>query len=220
MKNILLSTAYLAQEWLVNDLSTVLNKQYSMLVLTSINENYLPFETSLEERTQRILAHSLKQYGMQKKQVTFARLVLSNKDKIKKALSNKDVLIFVGTDALKTYQKLEDNDLFEDVYNFKGVKILIGPIAHLFLKDNYLNLPSLDSMSNFQLLFNYEENVDNIHQIIELLEEKGKQVIALNERSGLIIEDNDLLPLGDVYLFTMDKLDELYRAYDEYNKVK
>ena len=72
-------------------------------------------------------------------------------------------------------------------------------------------------MSNFQLLFNYEENVDNIHQIIELLEEKGKQVIALNERSGLIIEDNDLLPLGDVYLFTMDKLDELYRAYDEYN---
>lgn len=187
MKNILLSTAYLAQEWLVNDLSTVLNKQYSMLVLTSINENYLPFETSLEERTQRILAHSLKQYGMQKKQVTFARLVLSNKDKIKKALSNKDVLIFVGTDALKTYQKLEDNDLFEDVYNFKGVKIIIGPIAHLFLKDNYLNLPSLDSMSNFQLLFNYEENVDNIHQIIELLEEKGKQVIALNERSGLII---------------------------------
>ena len=63
-------------------------------------------------------------------------------------------------------------------------------------------------------------NVDNIHKIIELLEEKGKQVIALNERSGLIIEDNNLLPLGDVYLFTMDKLDELYRAYDEYNKVK
>ena len=118
MKQIILSTVSLAQSWLVEDLLDVLNQEKRVFVLTCIREEFQMIGESVEVLSQKEIARSLLRYGVLKTQITFCRLVEHNVSKIKRALENCDVFIFVGNDAHLAHHRLVDFHLISAVKHF------------------------------------------------------------------------------------------------------
>ena len=220
MKQIILSTVSLAQSWLVEDLLDVLNQEKRVFVLTCIREEFQMIGESIEVLSQKEIARSLLRYGVLKTQITFCRLVEHNVSKIKRALENCDVFIFVGNDAHLAHHRLVDFHLISAVKHYEKTKILIGSMIYLFLEDSQL-CPiesDLKSLTNFDVFLHYIESLESLRSILNVLEDKDRLVIALGENAGFIDEEGELFPLGDAYLFQPTQIDELYEAYHTYQE--
>lgn len=218
MKQVLLSTASLAQDWLAEELMPVLNQTSRVLVLTCIQEEFRIVGDSLESYTQKEIARSLRYYGVEKDQMVFCRLIHKNQEKIQAFLKIVNVVIFVGNNPSLAYQRLEEYGLLGSLQQFQGELVLIGPMAYLFLEENPYSPRTLARIHGFDLILNYVEQEQTLKEIIDLLEEKGQSVIAFTAHSGVSIESEEISPLGEAYLFQPSQLDELYQAYATYFK--
>ncbi|MBW9212255.1 MULTISPECIES: hypothetical protein [Terrabacteria group] len=220
MKQIILSTASLAQSWLADDLLPLLHSESRVLILTCIREEFHVIGESLEASTQKEIARSLFYYGVPKNQMCFCRLFEQNISKIRHALENCDVVIFVGNDALLAHHRLLDFDLMADIQRYKGTEILIGPMAYLFIGNSqfYPLKSDIQNISGLDVLFHYVESEESLRAILNVLEDQAYAVIALKESAGFIYEEGELIPLGDAYLFQPSQIDELYEAYLTYQE--
>ncbi len=204
MVNILLNSFRFAEPWCQREIGRYLRPEMRVLVFPfAFRPEQIPDAQEWETRYNREtgmfsmgLAQVFRQYDIPLSQLEWVNYYAPGTD-LPRKIEESDVLYFCGGEPDLLYDRLAELGLLAPLKRFRG--IVMGDSAGAVIQfDRYHDQPGLGYLRDFDLEVHYTGSGEQQAAIRQVLAEHGRPVFALGPRAAMIVENQNVYPLGDV----------------------
>lgn len=153
-------------------------------------------------------------YGIPKEQIVSVNYFKDSQASARAKVENADVLFFTGGFPDKMMARLQEMELVETIQNFQG--IVMGSSAGAMIQfdvyhisedkdyDHFQYHEGLGLLHGFEVEVHYEGSDIQNAAIERVMEERGVPVLAVGNQGGVLIDDGEIVPMGDVTPYGFD----------------
>lgn len=219
--NILLNLYNFQEDWACDVLQDVLQPEMKVCLLPlSFHENWVrskrEWNIEFGPKSHNFLefVEAYGAYGIPKEQIVSVNYFKDSPESARAKVESADVLFFTGGFPDKMMARLQELELVETIRNFQG--IVMGASAGAMLQfdvyhitedqdyDHFQYHEGLGFLSGFEVEVHYEGSDIQNSAIERVMEERGVPVLAVGNQGGVLIDGDEIVPMGDVTPYGFD----------------
>lgn len=221
MVNILFSEYNFHERWAKDTIEKYINCNEKVLIMPfSFNEkisNDMEWQYAYSKNSGKYydsVVLPFLSYGIAEENIKWINYFKDTKENAKEKVKKSDIIFFTGGLPDKMMYRLKELGLINDIENFTGV--IIGSSAGAMIQiaeyhitpdkdyDEFSYNIGLNLIKDFDIEVHYEETEIQKNYINKVLSEKKDRVYAIKNTGGIIVDNNQIILLGDIEMFNRE----------------
>lgn len=217
--NILLDKLDFNESWAYETFRNIIKPEYKICVIPfAFHETWIKDKEEWEKSYNKLNGEYYKDtvsvfytYGIEDKNITLVNYFEDSPESAKEKIMASDIILLTGGYPDKIMTRLEEFDLIDTVENHHG--IIMGWSAGAMMQcfdyyispdEDYLEFvykKGLRCIEDFAVEVHYKNTANQNESIKKYIREKGKVVYTTEQKSAIIVEDNEIILLGNAKVF-------------------
>lgn len=220
MINILLNLYNFDEEWCLETLRNVIKKEHIVLVVAfSFRDKNIKDKNDWQksysktyEKYYKDIVNPFLSYGIIEENIKWVNYFEDTQESVKEKIKNSNIIFFTGGLPDKMMKRLKEFDLIKDIENYSGIVMGCSAGAMIQIAEYHITPDEdydafsynngLDLIKDFDIEVHYKETDKEKESIKRVIKEKLKNIYAMKNNGGIIVNNNKVELLGEISMFS------------------